>query len=222
MPNKSKQYNSLRGVRDILPDDVPFYRQVEEAAQNTLNAYNYKEIRIPLLEQSSLYTRTAGKSSDVVSKEMYSFCDRKGRDISLRPEGTAGLVRAYIENKMYLSNPIQKLWYIGEMFRYERPQAGRYRQFSQLGIEMIGVKNPYVDAEVIAIISQIFEQLNLPGFKLIVNSIGSAEDRLRYQKDLVDYLNLYQDELDADLRDRLQSNPLRILDSKNQDTQKIL
>lgn len=214
---------ALRGTRDILPDEVGYWQQVEAIAQQILNRAAYREIRAPIFERTELFERGIGEATDVVGKEMYTFNDRATppRSVTLRPEGTAGVVRAYIQNSLYAAGGVQRLWYTGPMFRYENPQAGRQRQFHQLGVEVIGSRDPRADAEVIAIAKDILNTLGLVNLKLDLNSVGSTEDRQQYRQALVDYLTTYKDELDEDSQDRLTRNPLRILDSKDKRTQEI-
>jgi len=209
------EIQALRGTRDILPDEVGYWQLVEARAREILDRSAYREIRTPIFEQTELFARGIGEATDVVGKEMYSFPDRKGRSITLRPENTAGVVRALIEQKLYASGGVQRLWYIGPMFRYERPQAGRQRQFHQLGLEAIGSADPRADAEAIAIATEILQGLGLVQLRLEINSVGNIEDRQGYRQALVEYLTPYKDELDPDSQDRLTRNPLRILDSKD-------
>jgi histidyl-tRNA synthetase len=211
---------ALRGTRDIGPEEVGYWQKLEFIAQTILTTANYQEIRTPIFEQTPLFERGIGEATDVVGKEMYTFKDRGDRSITLRPEGTAGVVRSYIENKLYASG-IQRLWYNGPMFRYERPQAGRQRQFHQIGVELLGSGSPRADVEVIAIASDILQALGLQHLHLDLNSVGNREDRSQYRQALIDYLTPYKDELDADSQDRLTRNPLRILDSKDKRTQEI-
>ncbi len=212
---------ALRGTRDILPEEVPYWQQVETVAKEILTQAAYNEIRPPMLEQTALFERGIGEATDVVSKEMYTFYDRAERRCTLRPEGTAGVVRSYIEHGLH-SQGVQRLWYTGPMFRYERPQAGRQRQFHQIGVELIGSGSPLADVETIALATDILETLGLKHLSLELNSVGSAEDRQQYRTALMEYLTPYKDDLDADSRDRLTRNPLRILDSKDEQTQAIL
>ena len=211
---------ALRGTRDILPENVGYWQFIEQTAKDILSRAVYREIRVPIFEQTSLFERGIGEATDIVSKEMYTFKDRGDRMITLRPEGTAGVARSYIGNKLH-SQGIQRLWYTGPMFRYERPQAGRQRQFHQLGLELIGSGSPRADVEVIAIATDILKAIGLRNLKLDINSIGRGEDRQKYREALVAYLENYKDDLDEDSRDRLTRNPLRILDSKDQKTQEI-
>lgn len=213
---------ALRGTRDILPGEVEYWQQVEEVARDILKKANYQEIRTPIFEQTELFKRGIGEATDVVGKEMYSFDSRsKDYSITLRPEGTAGVVRAFIQNSLYAQGGVQRLWYAGAMFRYERPQAGRQRQFHQLGVEVVGSNDPRADVEVIAIATDILQTLGLKNLHLDINSVGNIEDRQHYRQALVDYFTPYKDELDPDSQDRLTRNPLRILDSKVERTQKI-
>lgn len=215
------QIQAIRGTRDILPAEVSYWQRLEATAREILKGAVYQEIRTPIFEQTDLFERGIGEATDVVGKEMYTFTDRGDRTLTLRPEGTAGVVRALIEHGLYTQGGVQRLWYTGPMFRYERPQAGRQRQFHQLGVEVLGSSDPRADAEVIAIACDILQTLGLKNLHLDINSVGNQEDRQRYRQALVDYLTPYQDELDPDSQDRLQRNPLRILDSKDKRTQEI-
>ncbi len=215
------EIQALRGTRDILPDEVGYWQRVEATARDILNRAAYREIRTPIFEQTSLFERGIGEATDVVGKEMYTFMDRGDRSITLRPEGTAGVVRALIEHGLQSQGGVQRLWYTGPMFRYERPQAGRQRQFHQLGVEVLGSADPRADVEVIAIATDILKTLGLKNLHLDINSVGNLEDRQRYRQALIDYLTPYKDHLDADSQDRLNRNPLRILDSKDKRTQEI-
>jgi histidyl-tRNA synthetase len=210
-----------RGTRDILPDEVVYWQQVEAIARDLLQRAAYHELRTPIFEQTDLFERGIGEATDVVGKEMYSFLDRGDRSLTLRPEGTAGAVRAYIENKLHAQGGVQRLWYTGPMFRYERPQAGRQRQFHQLGVEVIGSADPRADAEVMVLAADILRAVGLKDWTLSLNSVGTQQDRLHYREALVAYLQPYADELDADSKDRLTRNPLRILDSKDAKTAAI-
>ncbi|ABW25691.1 histidine--tRNA ligase [Acaryochloris marina] len=210
-----------RGTRDILPDEVIYWQYVEATARQLLHQAAYRELRTPIFEQTNLFERGIGEATDVVGKEMYTFQDRGDRSITLRPEGTAGAVRSFIENKLHAQGGVQRLWYIGPMFRYERPGAGRQRQFHQIGVEALGSQDPRADAEVIAIASQLLKSLGVPDWTLSLNSLGTAEDRQKYREALVTYLSQYKDDLDPDSQDRLQRNPLRILDSKDPKTKEI-
>nr|NP_053958.1 histidine-tRNA synthetase [Porphyra purpurea]P51348.1 RecName: Full=Histidine--tRNA ligase, chloroplastic; AltName: Full=Histidyl-tRNA synthetase; Short=HisRS [Porphyra purpurea]AAC08234.1 histidine tRNA synthetase [Porphyra purpurea] len=213
---------AIRGTKDILPDEQLYWQFIHEKVASLLKYANYKEIKTPIFENSDLYDRGIGENTDIVNKEMYRFNDRSNRDITLRPEGTAGVVRAFIENRMDVQNRLQKLWYSGPMFRYERPQSGRQRQFHQLGIEFIGSSDARADAEIIHLAMNIFNDLSVNDLQLDINSIGKAEDRNHYQAKLQEYLEQYYDDLDTDSQNRLSSNPIRILDTKNKYTQTIL
>jgi histidyl-tRNA synthetase len=213
---------AIRGTRDILPTEVGYWQQVEQMAREILKRALYQEIRTPLFEQTDLFARGIGAATDIVGKEMYTFCDRSDRSLTLRPEGTAGAVRAYIEHGLQAQGGVQRLWYLGPMFRYERPQAGRQRQFHQLGVELLGSADIRADVEVIALAVDILTAVGLGELKLELNSLGTREDRQRYRQQLVDYLTPYKADLDPDSQDRLVRNPLRILDSKVERTQAIL
>ena len=213
---------AIRGTRDILPSESPLWAIIEGIAKQVLSQWAYREIRTPIFEQTELFARGIGEATDAVGKEMYSFEDRGGRSIALRPEITAGLVRAFIQNKLYAQGGVQRLWHTGPAFRYERPQAGRQRQFHQLDVEILGSRDPRADVEIIAIATQILNQLGLTALSLDLNSVGSGEDRQTYRDALVSYFTPFKDELDADSQDRLTRNPLRILDSKDQRTQEIV
>jgi histidyl-tRNA synthetase len=213
---------AIRGTRDILPDEIGYWQRVEAIARDILARSAYQEIRTPIFEQTDLFERGIGEATDVVSKEMYTFSDRGDRSITLRPEGTAGAVRSYIEHGMHAQGGVQRLWYTGPMFRYERPQAGRQRQFHQLGVEVLGSSDVRADAEVIAIATDILQAVGLKDLTLQFNSIGDAIDRQRYRSALVDFLAPHNEKLDPDSQNRLTRNPLRILDSKDSTTQAIL
>ena len=212
---------ALRGTRDILPEEVGYWQFIEATVKEILSRAVYQEIRAPIFEQTALFERGIGEATDVVGKEMYTFSSRGDQSITLRPEGTAGVVRAYIQNKLYAQGGVQRLWYTGPMFRYERPQAGRQRQFHQVGLELIGCDAPRADAEVIALATDILQTLGLKNLELDINSVGNGEDRAQYREALVSYLEPYQNDLDKDSQDRLTRNPLRILDSKDPKTQEI-
>lgn len=204
---------SIRGMNDILPDVTPYWQAVETALKEVLSGYGYQEIRFPIVEKTELFCRSIGEVTDIVEKEMYTFNDRNGDQLTLRPEGTAGCVRAAMQNG--LLNQTQRLWYMGPMFRHERPQKGRYRQFHQIGVEAYGFNGPDIDAEMILMTARIWKKLGLTGAILQLNSLGSTQARLAYRDVLVAYFENHQDELDEDSQRRLHSNPLRILDSKN-------
>ncbi|HIK54400.1 MAG TPA: histidine--tRNA ligase [Synechococcales cyanobacterium M55_K2018_004] len=212
---------AIRGTRDILPEEVVYWQRVEATARQILQRAAYREIRTPIFEQTELFERGIGEATDVVGKEMYTFTDRGDRSITLRPEFTAGIVRSLIEHKLY-ANGIQRLWAMGPVFRYERPQAGRQRQFHQLDVEILGSSDPRADVEVIAIATDLLQALGLQTLRLDLNSVGTLEDRQNYRTALVDYFTPYQEDLDPDSQDRLTRNPLRILDSKDRRTQEIV
>ncbi len=211
-----------RGTRDILPSEIAYWQLIERSAREILDRAGFLEIRTPIFEQTELFARGMGEATDVVSKEMYSFVDRGDRGLTLRPEGTAGVVRSLIENNLQAQGGVQRLWYVGPMFRYERPQAGRQRQFHQLGLEMLGSADARADVEGIAIATDILKAIGLKDLTFDLNSIGDMSDRTQFREALVAYLTPYKSELDADSQDRLTRNPLRILDSKDKNTQKIL
>lgn len=213
---------AIRGTKDILPDELQYWQFINEKIVSLLKCANYQEIKTPIFENSDLYDRGIGENTDIVNKEMYRFKDKSNRDITLRPEGTAGVVRAFIENRMSTQNNFQKLWYNGPMFRYERPQSGRQRQFHQLGIEFIGSSDARADTEIIQLAMNIFKGLSIQDLQLDINSIGKGEDRSLYQAKLQEYLLRYYDDLDIDSKNRLSSNPIRILDTKNIKTQQLL
>ncbi len=213
---------ALRGTRDILPEETPLWQWVEGVARDHLQRAAYREIRPPLIEATELFARGIGEATDVVGKEMYSFHDRGDRAITLRPEITAGLVRALIEHNLMAQGGVQRLWHVGPAFRYERPQAGRQRQFHQLDVELMGSRDPRADGEVIALAQGLLSALGLKSLTMDLNSVGDRGDRQRYRQALVAYLTPYRDDLDADSQDRLERNPLRILDSKDAKTQAIV
>ena len=217
----SKSIQAIRGMNDLLPDTVVYWQHIEDVARRILSAYGYREIRLPQLEKTELFKRSIGEVTDIVEKEMYTFVDRNGDSLTLRPEGTAGCVRAAIENGM-LHNQTHRLWYSGPMFRHERPQKGRYRQFYQIGVETFGLPGPDIDAEIIVMTARLWRELGLENLTLEINSLGTVETRNAHRQELVAYLNDHIDQLDDDSRRRLQQNPLRILDSKNPDVQKVV
>ncbi len=212
---------ALRGTKDILPEEVGYWQLIEATVREILGRAVYQEIRAPIFEQTALFERSIGEATDVVGKEMYTFSSRGNKSITLRPEGTAGVVRAYIQNKLHAQGGVQRLWYTGPMFRYERPQAGRQRQFHQVGLELLGCEAPRADVEVIALATDILRALGLQNLELDINSVGNGEDRQQYRAALVNYLQPYKDDLDEDSQDRLTRNPMRILDSKDPKTQAI-
>ena len=216
------KFQSLRGMYDLVPDNLSSWQFVESKIFEILSSYGYKEIRFPIVEHTDLFKRSVGESTDIVEKEMYSFEDRNGDLISLRPEGTAGCVRACIQNGL-LHNQTQRLYYSGPMFRRERPQKGRQRQFFQIGVEAFGFPGPDIDLEMIFMTSAMFKALGLSDVvTLNINTIGAADDRSKYINSLVEYLQKYESDLDEDSKRRLKKNPLRILDSKNPDIQRVL
>ena len=216
------KFQLVRGMRDILPSETPRWREVEAIAAGVLERYGYRQIRLPLLEATELFSRGVGEATDLIEKEMYTFPDRKGKSLSLRPEGTAGCVRACIEHGL-LHNSKQKLWYHGAMFRYERPQKGRTRQHTQIGAEAFGLPGPDIDAEILVMLARIFHDLDLDSMlTLELNTLGSRQSRSRYRQALVDFLAPRRTDLDADSQRRLDTNPLRILDSKVPATQALL
>lgn len=210
---------SVRGMNDILPEMTPYWQLVETSLKQVLDGYGYQEIRLPILEKTELFKRSIGEVTDIVEKEMYTFDDRNGDSLTLRPEGTAGCVRAAMEHGMF--NQQQRLWYMGPMFRHERPQKGRYRQFHQLGVEAYGFSGPDIDAEMILLTARLWEKLGLKDISLQINSLGSTEARLNYRQKLVEYYQANEQQLDEDSQRRLSSNPLRILDSKNPEMQAL-
>ncbi|WP_395375029.1 histidine--tRNA ligase [Marinicella sp. W31] len=217
----SKLIKSVRGMYDITPDEVWIWQRLEKLVTDTLNAYGYQQVRFPIVEQTALFHAAIGEATDVVEKEMYTFENRKGESFSLRPEGTASVVRLVLENAL-IRNQIQKLWYNGPMFRYEKPQQGRKRQFDQIGAEVFGLSGPDVDAELLLLTHRLWQLLGIEDVRLELNSLGTSECRQRYRSVLIEYLNTYQDQLDDEAKKRLHSNPLRILDSKNPDLKEII
>ncbi|MCG8672853.1 MAG: histidine--tRNA ligase [Pseudomonadales bacterium] len=218
----SKNIQAIRGMNDILPQQSVKWRYLEDTVRAVLSSYGYGEIRLPIVEYTDLFKRSIGEVTDIVEKEMYTFEDRNGESLTLRPEGTASCVRAGQEHGL-LYNQIQRLWYTGPMFRYEKPQKGRYRQFHQIGVETFGMNGPDIDAEVIMVTARLWRDLGLiDHVTLQLNSLGSNQARADYKAALVNYLTERKDQLDEDSQRRLDSNPLRILDSKNPDMQALL
>jgi len=217
----SKIIQAIRGMKDITPEETPYWHSIEETIRRVLASYGYREIRTPLLEQTDLFARSIGEVTDIVEKEMYTFADRNGDSLTLRPEGTAGCVRACIENGL-LHNQVQRLWYTGPMFRHERPQKGRYRQFHQVGVETFGLTGPDIDAELILLSNSLWQALGLNDLTLEINSLGNSEIRSVYRNKLVEYFSAHREQLDEDSQRRLHSNPLRILDSKNPDMKDLV
>jgi histidyl-tRNA synthetase len=213
---------AIRGMNDILPTETRLWQNVENTLREILHSYGYQEIRLPIVEKTELFKRAVGEATDIVEKEMYTFLDRNNDSLTLRPEGTAGCVRAGIEHGLFY-NQIQRLWYQGPYFRHERPQKGRYRQFHQLGVELFGIGSADADAELILLSAKIFEKLGLKQHvSLEINSLGSPESRAAYREVLVKYLMQQQDKLDEDSKRRMTTNPLRILDSKNPEMQHLI
>ncbi|MEQ6345237.1 histidine--tRNA ligase [Vibrio cyclitrophicus] len=218
----AKNIQAIRGMNDCLPTQSPLWQKVESAVKNVVSAYGYNEVRMPIVEETNLFSRAVGEETDVVSKEMYTFDDRNGDSLTLRPEGTAGCVRSCIQNSL-INRDEQRLWYMGPMFRHERPQKGRYRQFHQCGVEVFGLDGPDVDAELIMMTARLWRELGIDKHvRLELNSIGSQEDRVSYRTALVAFLEQHIDVLDEDCKRRMHSNPLRVLDTKNPDVQAIL
>ena len=212
----------IRGMNDVLPEEIGTWQYFETATREILAAYGYEEIRVPIVERTELFKRAIGEHTDVVGKEMYTFTDRGGDSLTMRPEATAGIVRALISNGM-LRGARHKLWCLGPMFRHEAPQAGRYRQFWQVDVEAVGWPGPDVDAELIALGTRLWQRLGIAaGLRLEINSLGTAESRRAYRERLVEYLRAHEARLDADSRRRLTTNPLRVLDSKNPDMQPVI
>lgn len=213
---------SIRGMNDLLPEQSATWQYLEKVVANVLGSYAYREIRFPILEQTELFKRAVGEVTDIVEKEMYTFDDRNGDSLSLRPEGTAGCVRACNQNGL-LHNQTQRLWYTGAMFRHERPQKGRLRQFHQIGVEAFGLAGPDIDAELLLMTARLWKALKIDNaVSLQINSLGTSADRANYRAALVDYLSAKKEQLDEDSQRRLESNPMRILDSKNPETQALL
>ncbi len=218
----SEKITTIRGMHDVLPTQSHTWQKLEAILRELMQSYAYNEIRMPIVEKTALFKRSIGDVTDIVQKEMYTFEDRNGDSLSLRPEGTASCVRAGIEHGL-LYNQVQKLWYTGPMFRHERPQKGRYRQFIQLGVEAFGIKTPDIDAELIAMTASLWQKLGFESqVELQINTLGTVEDREAYLEALVKYLTLHKDKLDEDSQDRLERNPMRILDSKNPEVQAVL
>ncbi len=206
--------HSIKGVKDILPDEIGRWQTIEAAARRLSGLYGFREIRVPIFELTELFARSIGASTDIVEKEMYTFADRDGKSLTLRPEGTAGDVRAYIEHNLSASATQQKFFYLGAMFRHERPQAGRLRQFHQFGVESFGSASPLADVEVISLLWRFLTELQLPSLTLEMNSLGDLADRTAYKAILVDFLRQRTDLLCENCRRRMETNPLRVLDCK--------
>ncbi|MDC5841271.1 histidine--tRNA ligase [Vibrio europaeus] len=218
----AKKIQAIRGMNDCLPTQSPLWQKLENTVKNVISAYGYNEVRMPIVEMTHLFSRAIGEVTDVVEKEMYTFEDRNGDSLTLRPEGTAGCVRSCIENSL-INRDEQRLWYMGPMFRHERPQKGRYRQFHQCGVEVFGLDGPDVDAELIMMTARLWRELGIDKHvRLELNSIGSLEDRANYRTALIAFLEQHIDILDDDCKRRMHTNPLRVLDTKNPDVQAIL
>ncbi|BBP46486.1 histidine--tRNA ligase [Thiosulfatimonas sediminis] len=217
----ANKITAIRGMNDIYATDAEAFDFLISNAEAVMQQYGYHSIRLPIVEKTELFARSIGEVTDIVEKEMYTFADRNGDSLTLRPEGTAGCVRAVIENGL-THNQVQKLYYTGPMFRYERPQKGRYRQFHQFGVEVFGLADAQIDAELIVLSARLWEQIGLDNLELQINSLGSIEARAAYRDILVNYLSQYQDRLDEDSLRRLHTNPLRILDSKNPEMADII
>jgi histidyl-tRNA synthetase len=219
---KKEKILGVKGMNDVLPDDAPLWELFENTVQSVLRSYGYQQIRTPIVEPTALFARGLGTVTDIVEKEMYSFTDSmNGDQLTLRPESTAGVVRAVLEHNLTYEGP-KRLWYSGPMFRHERPQRGRYRQFHQIGAEAIGFSGPDIDAELIMMCQRLWDDLGLSDIRLEINSIGDAEERSRHRADLIAYFEKHSDVLDAEAKRRLHTNPLRILDTKNPAMQELV
>jgi histidyl-tRNA synthetase len=218
----SQTLQAIRGMNDILPDDAPLWERFEDTVRSWLRSYGYRNIRMPMVEPTPLFRRAIGEATDIVEKEMYSFVDElNGEHLTLRPEGTASCVRAVVQHNLLYAGP-QRLWYSGPMFRHERPQKGRYRQFHQIGVEALGLPGPDIDAEHLLMCARLWDDLGIAGIRLHINSLGSSDERQQHRAALVAYLESHRDALDEDSRRRLATNPLRVLDSKNPAMQAIV
>jgi len=216
-----KSLQAIKGMHDLLPGDIGRWQFLEQEIRQLMSLYGYNEIRTPVVENTGLFSRAIGEVTDIVEKEMYTFEDRNGDSLSLRPEGTASCVRAGIEHGLF-HNQQQRLWYMGPMFRHERPQKGRYRQFHQVGVEAFGFAGPDIDIELILMTARLWQRLGIEGLRLELNSLGTTESRANYRDTLVDYFESKRDLLDEDSLRRLEHNPLRILDSKNPDIKDVI
>ncbi|MFI4955069.1 MAG: histidine--tRNA ligase, partial [Gammaproteobacteria bacterium] len=213
---------ALRGMNDIFSPNIVFWQTIENSVRELMQEYGYHEIRFPILESTALFQRGLGDTTDIVEKEMYTFLDRNGESLTLRPEGTAGCVRTVIQHGLLHQLP-QRLWYAGPMYRHERPQQGRYRQFYQVGVEVFGLTTPTSDVEIIAMAAQLWRKLGIfDSVKLQINSLGTPETRQKYREELIAYLTPLHDQLDEDSQRRLHRNPMRILDSKNPQTRELV
>jgi len=216
-----EKYRKVRGMHDVLPDEGIKWNFFEKKAKEVCELFGFNQIKTPVVEEKNLFERGVGEQTDIVSKEMYVFKDRKGRELALRPEGTASVVRSYIENQLYLKEKISRLYYFGPMFRYDRPQKGRYRQFYHFGVELFGGKHPFFDGEVIYLLSSIFKKTGIKNYSFKINSLGCSECKLKYSEKLKDYFQNYKGQLCDDCKIRLEKNPLRILDCKNKNCREI-
>lgn len=222
MSKTTRQINRVKGMYDVLPDEIWIWQKLETIISKVFNSYHFKEIRFPVLEETRLFQTAIGEVTDVVEKEMFSFQSRSGLSLTLRPEGTAGCVRAVIQNNLCNRGLMQKLWYYGPMFRYEQPQKGRNRQFFQVGAEIFNIQDAEADAELILMSARLWKNLGLPNIRLEINSLGTDQSRARYRNVLIEYFKENQDILDSDAARRLESNPLRILDSKNPEMKELI
>lgn len=213
---------TIRGFRDILPGQIRLWQTIEKEAAALFSAFGYKEIRIPILEKTELFARSIGEATDIVEKEMYTFADRKGGKLTLRPEATASIVRSYIQHKMYATDPVRKFFLVGPMFRRERPQKGRYRQFYQIDAEVFGVASAFIDAELIFLLNELFKRLGLTGLSAHINSLGCPQCRPGFQKTLLDLLESKKDQLCENCLNRMNKNPLRTLDCKSESCRRAL
>jgi histidyl-tRNA synthetase len=221
LSGNTKKIKAIRGMNDILPDKTPMWRALEASVVRILHQYGYEEIRTPMIEKTDVFAGTVGESSDIVQKEMYSFEDRNSDRLTLRPEGTAGCARAVLEHQLYRTLPL-RLWYLGPMFRYERPQRGRHRQFHQIGVESYGLAGPNMDVEIIQLGARLWQALGFDNLTLELNSLGTAVTRREYRKVLTEYFSSHDQSLDEDSKKRLRTNPLRILDSKTPEMAEVV
>lgn len=213
---------SVKGMRDLLPPETRVWNRLEETTRAVFSLYGYDEIRTPSLEPTELFVRSVGEASDIVHKEMYTFTDRGGREVSLRPENTAGVARAFIEHGMPQAGGVKKLYYVGPQYRYERPQKGRYREFRQIGAEVLGAADPATDAELLVMLFDLFTRLGFTGLSVSLNSVGSEESRPAYVEALRAYLSAHEEKMGEDDRRRLRDNPLRVLDTKDRSLAELL
>ncbi|MGD9677261.1 MAG: histidine--tRNA ligase [Vulcanibacillus sp.] len=215
------KFHIPRGTADVLPGETELWSYIKVTSEDIFKCFNYKEIKTPIFEHTELFQRGVGETTDIVEKEMYTFIDKGNRSITLRPEGTASVVRSYVENKMYVNPDLVKLYYIGPMFRYERPGSGRSRQFNQIGVEVFGSKNPAIDAEVISMAMLQFEKIGLHQIRLEINSVGCKKCRPNHRESLMEHLSELKDDLCKDCKERFDRNPMRILDCKNETCRKL-